>query len=61
MSLEALKLLWTFEERGCVVRATETGALFVGPRDRLTESDLARIRQHKAELLALVAYVEGIQ
>ena len=39
----------------------ETGALFVGPRHQLAEVDLARIRQHKAELLALVAYVEGIR
>jgi hypothetical protein len=43
------------------VKTTETGALFVGPRHQLAEVDFARIRKHKAELLALVADVEGVQ
>ena len=43
------------------MKASETGTLFVGPRHQLTPEDLVRIRQHKTELLALVAVTETIQ
>ena len=45
VSLEALQLLWRFEARGCVVKVTKTGTLFVGPRHQLTALDVERIRR----------------
>jgi hypothetical protein len=61
VSIEALRLLWDFEARGCIVRCEPDGALFVGPRLALTDDDAAAIRQHRDELIALVAYCEAVQ
>ena len=36
VSLDALQLLWAFEDRGCIVKV-EDGALLVGPRSLITE------------------------
>ena len=60
VSLDALRLLWALEDRGCTVQA-DGGNLLVGPRHLLTEAERARVRQHKPELLALVQHVEAIQ
>lgn len=61
VSIHALRLLWAFEDRGCEVREAEDGSLFIGPRHQLTSIDVADIRRHRDELLALVRYCEGIQ
>jgi hypothetical protein len=61
VSVDALRLLWAFENRGCVVRREEDGSLFIGPRDQITAADAARIREHRDELLALVNYCETVQ
>lgn len=61
VSLEALRLLWAFEDRGCVIRKTDDGALEVGPRRLITDAERERIGLHKAELLALVNHTETIQ
>jgi hypothetical protein len=61
VSIEALRLLWAFEHRGCTLKRAEDGSLFVGPRHQITRADLERIREHRDELLALVNYCEAIQ
>jgi hypothetical protein len=53
-SLDALRLLWALEDRGCVLRRNADGSLFVGPRALVDGDELDRIRRHKAELLALL-------
>jgi hypothetical protein len=61
VSVEALRLLWAFENRGCIVRCEDDGPLFVGPRNQLTEVDVERIREHRDELVALVNCCETVQ
>ncbi len=61
VSLDALRLLWDFEDRGCIVRRDEDGSLVVGPRRLITDADRDRIRAHRDELLHLVRYCEAIQ
>ena len=59
VSLSALQLLWTLEERGlCIARDGEQ--LAVSPRSMLTDTDRGSIREHRDELMALVNYVEEI-
>lgn len=58
--LPALRLLWDLEARGFSFVA-EAGHLVVSPRSRLTPHEDAAIRQHRDELLALVAYCEAVQ
>ena len=61
VSLDALRLLWDFEHRGCVVRRGDDGMLEVGPGRLLSDVDREHIRQHRDELLALVTYCETVQ
>jgi hypothetical protein len=49
VSIDALRLLWAFENRGCIVRREEDGTLFVGPRHEITPADVERIREHRDE------------
>jgi hypothetical protein len=58
VTLDALRLLWHLEDAGLHVRLDDAGGLVVGPRSRITLADDALIREHKAELIALVRYVE---
>jgi hypothetical protein len=58
VSVNALQLLWVLEARGCTVRQAEDGALYAGPRHLIADSEREAIRQHKADLLALIAYCE---
>jgi hypothetical protein len=60
VSLDSLQLLWSLEDRGCVIEA-EQGDLLVGPRGRVTDAERERIRALKFELLALVRYCETVQ
>jgi hypothetical protein len=53
--LEALRLLWELEARGCALRA-DGDDLWVTPRESLTDGDRHRIRQWKPFLVALVRY-----
>jgi hypothetical protein len=55
--LPAVQLAWRLEGRGCYLRLAADGVgLLVGPRAYLTDDDRAAIRQHRAELLALIRY-----
>jgi len=54
MTAEALSL--DLFGRGLRLRADDDGRLIVRPGDRLTDDDRAAIRQHKDELLVIVAY-----
>ncbi|MDQ3347582.1 MAG: hypothetical protein M3545_06405 [Acidobacteriota bacterium] len=60
MSLGALRLLWAFEERGCIVRC-DGDQLLVGPRQLITDHERVSIRQHRDELVALVKHCESVQ
>jgi hypothetical protein len=46
------------EFRGLELRRLPSGLLRVGPRERVTPDDLDFCRQHKPDLLAIVAYLE---
>jgi hypothetical protein len=61
VSVHALRLLWAFEDRGCIVPVAEDGSLFIGPRHQLTAKDVADIRRHRDELLSLVRACESVQ
>jgi hypothetical protein len=63
VSLDALQLLWSFQERGCIVRlaADDCSMLQVGPRQLITDAERERIRELKPELLTLVSYCETVQ
>jgi hypothetical protein len=61
VSIHALRLLWGFEDRGCDVRESHDGSLFVGPRAQLTAEDTGDIRRHRDELLALVRACDAVQ
>ncbi len=54
MTAEALYL--DLFGRGLRLRADDAGRLIVSPGDLLTDDDRAAIRQHKDELLVIVAY-----
>jgi len=54
MTAEALYL--ALFGRGLRLRADDDGRLIVSPGDRLTDDDRVKIRRHKDELLAIVAY-----
>jgi hypothetical protein len=58
VSLDALRLLWGFEDRGCIVRTLDGSTLQVGPRHLISDEERERIRQYKPELLALVNYCD---
>ena len=60
VSLDTLRLLWAFEDRGCTVKR-DAGDLLVGPRGLVTDDEREQIRAHRQELLALVAYCETVQ
>lgn len=53
--LEALRLLWALEDRGCAIRA-DGADLWVAPSERLSDRDRSQIRQWKPYLVALVRY-----
>jgi hypothetical protein len=48
------------EERGVRFRLDSDGRIHVGPRDRVQGDDLAFIRQHRADVVACVAYIENL-
>ena len=60
VSVEALRLGWDLEGRGCWLRLTGDGRLTIGPRDRLTDTDRDRIRHHRDELVRLVQATDGV-
>jgi hypothetical protein len=53
-------ILWMLaaEDRGVQFHVTDDGRLHVGPRDRISDTDLGFIRQHRDLLLACTNYVE---
>ena len=55
-SLKVLQLGWNLEDRGFTL-TPENGRLRVRPHEHLTPEDIAAIRRHRDELLALVCYV----
>ena len=61
-SVEALRILWALEDRGFQIERVDPDKLRVHPVAALTSADVAAIREHKGELLALVRYcTEGVQ
>lgn len=48
------------EARGFTMRAEPDGRLVTSPGSRLTEADRRFLAEHKAELLAIVAYCETV-
>lgn len=56
--LPALKLAWDLENRGCVVRLDEDGALLAGPREKLTTNDRRAIREYRDGLITIVRYCD---
>lgn len=56
--LAALRLLWSLEDRGLVIRLDPTGELRIGPREYLTDADRANIRRWRDALAAAVAYCD---
>ena len=54
-SIEALRVLWSLEDRGFQLEPAG-GGLKVQPVTALTSADVAAIRQHRDELLMLVRY-----
>jgi hypothetical protein len=52
--LATLHLLWDMEARGLRLRLAQDGALVVSPKFCITALDDAAIRDHRAELVALV-------
>jgi hypothetical protein len=59
-SIEVLRLLWALEDRGFHLQP-EGDRLRVQPSQALSPEDVAAIREHRDELLALVRYSEAIQ
>lgn len=57
--LAALRLLWTLEEKGVVLRV-QGGRLVASLPGGITPDDAAVIRAHRNVLLALVASCEAI-
>lgn len=60
VSIDALALLWSLEERRFELRVADDG-LRVRPQGRLTEADDVAIRQHHADLAALIRYADMAQ
>ena len=60
VSVAALRALWSFEDRRLIVKVDDRGRLLVGPGAKLTYEDHAVIRVHRAELIALVRYVDEV-
>ena len=60
VDVAALRLLWSLEDRGVDVRLAADGALLVGPRAALTDTDRAAIREHRNILEWLVRYCERV-
>jgi hypothetical protein len=60
VSLPALQTLWRLEDRGFLIRA-DGDALVVRPKSRITPDEDRALREHRAELIALVRYCEGVQ
>ena len=58
--VDALRLLWDFEERDLIVRLSDDGGLLVGPRNKLTPADRERIRTHRDALVELVKYCNNL-
>ena len=57
--VEALRVLWTLEERNFDIWLTDTGGLRVAPGSKLTADDRAAIAEHRDALRELVAYCDG--
>lgn len=57
-SLNALRLLWALEDRGFSLQPEGT-KLRVRPVEPLTPDDVAAIKRHRDELLALIHYCHG--
>jgi len=60
VSLEALQLAWSLEERGVQVTLSDDDGLVVRPRSQITPSDDQAIRQYRDELIALVRYCDQV-
>ena len=60
VSLPALQLAWSLEERGVQVTLSDDDGLVVRPRSQITPSDDQAIRQYRDELIALVRYVDQV-
>lgn len=56
--LEALRLLWSLEDRQYRIRVADQ-RLVVNPRGTLTEEDRTQIAEYKWTLVALVQYCEA--
>jgi hypothetical protein len=56
LPLAAVRFAFDLEQRGFQLRVEAGDALFVGPRDRLTEDDRVRIRAWKSYLLLILTY-----
>jgi hypothetical protein len=56
----ALRLALALEDKGCVFRVDDDGVLLVGPRDKLSESDRAAIRQWRDDLARIVSYTAPV-
>ena len=62
VSLAALQILWSLEDRQFEVWVVTGQGLTIRPRSRLTHEDDAAIRQHRDELIQLVRYcTEDVQ
>jgi len=55
VSVDALRLGWSLEDRGFHMRPV-ADKLEVQPHERLTREDAQQIRQHRDELLTLARY-----
>jgi hypothetical protein len=54
VSVDALKLLWSLEDRGCDVRVDGGGALRL--LGKVTERDREAVRAHQQDVLNIVRY-----
>ena len=59
-SLAALRILWGLQSRGFIIEPAGD-KLRVHPARALTPDELAEVRAHRNDLLALVDYCEGVQ
>ena len=58
--VEALRILWSLEERSFDIRLADDGVLLVAPASRLTIADRTAIRSHRDDLRQLVGYCDEV-
>jgi len=56
--LPLLQFCWRLEDRGIALALDADGSILAKPASLLTDADCATIREHKPELVQLLAYVE---